>query len=365
MSKKIFLDDPNVGQIEKNYLTKVIDSGFVSTVGPFVPKFEKKLADYLGTKKAVSTQSGTAALHMAFYELGVGKGDEVILPATTFVASINTILYVGAKPVIVDVDAETWTIDIKEIRKAITSKTKAILPVHLYGNPCDMDSLMAVAKEYKLIVIEDATESLGATYNGKHTGTFGDFGCFSFNGNKLITTGGGGMIIGNEEKRMEHIRFLVNQAKSITNKYNHSEMGFNYRMTNIEAALGLAQMKQLNKFLGKKKAFNLIYKNELAQKKCINLQKSYNRADSSYWLNCIVLDNKPDVEKLLAGLQTNGIPAKRLFKPLTEYSPYKKFAYNNCNNSTEIYKYGLCLPSSTLNSKDAIHFVCKILKSLL
>ena len=362
--ENVFLDAPNLGQLEKEYLIKAIESGFVSTVGPFVPEFEKKFADYLGTKKAVSTQSGTAALHMALHELCIGKDDEVILPATTFVASINPVLYVGAKPVIVDVDAETWTINIQEAQKAITSKTKAIIPVHLYGNPCDMNSLMAIAKEYELSIIEDATESLGATYAEKHMGTFGDFGCFSFNGNKIITTGGGGMIIGSDENRVDHVRFLVNQAKSHSKEHSFSEIGFNYRMTNIEAALGLAQIRQLSKFLKKKKIFNRIYRDELAHINSISFQKLYPQADSSHWLNCIVFNDKSDINKLRSGLQTKGIPAKRLFKPLIDYSPYQKYAYSNCVNSYHIYNNGLCLPSSTLNSEDTIYHVCKTLKSL-
>lgn len=189
---KVYLDDPNLGNLEKKYLTKAIDTNFVSIVGPFVPKFEEKFARYIGAKKAVSTQSGTAALHIALYELGIGEGDEVIVPALTFIATINPILYVGATPVIVDVSPKTWNIEAEEIEKVITKKTKALIPVHLYGNPCNLDEIIEIAKEHNLFVIEDATESLGASYKGRQTGTFGDFGCFSFNGNKLITTGGRG-----------------------------------------------------------------------------------------------------------------------------------------------------------------------------
>lgn len=212
---KIFLDDPNLGELEKKYLTKAIDTNFISVVGPFVPEFEEKFAQYIGSKKAVSTQSGTAALHMALYQLGIGKEkeDEVIVPALTFIATINPILFVGAKPVIVDVDPITWNIDPQEIRKAINKNSKAIIPVHLYGNVCNIEEVVEIARENDLFVIEDATESLGATYKGKQTGTFGDFGCFSFNGNKLITTGGGGMIVSNNQEQAEHIKFLVNQAR--------------------------------------------------------------------------------------------------------------------------------------------------------
>ncbi len=364
MYKEIYLDAPNIGELEKKYLSKVIDSGYVSTIGLYVSEFEEKFARYLSVKKAVSTQSGTAALHIALYELGVGKGDEVILPAITFVASINPILYIGATPVIVDIDPKTWTIDPQETRKAITSKTKAIIPVHLYGNPCEMNSLKAIAKEYGLYIIEDATESLGATYGGKQTGTLGDFGCFSFNGNKIITTGGGGMVVSGDEEKIEHVRFLVNQAKSDSEECNHSEIGFNYRMTNIEAALGLAQMEQLDVFLAKKKAFHRIYTDELAQINCISFQKVYSRADSSHWLNCIVFNDRPNIEKLQAELQARGIPTRRIFMPLTEYGPYREYAYSDCVNSYHIYQNGLGLPSSTINSESDIYYVCKTLKDL-
>ena len=200
MYKKIHLDTPNIGMPEKKYLNRAIDSGYVSTIGPFVPEFETRFAKYLGVKDAVSTQSGTAAIHMALHELGVGRGDEVIVPALTFVATVNPIVYVGAKPIFVDVDIKTWTISPEEITKKITKRTKAIIPVHSYGNPCNIEKIIKIAHEHDIFVVEDATESLGARFKGKHTGTWGDFGCFSFNGNKLITTGGGGMVVGNNKK---------------------------------------------------------------------------------------------------------------------------------------------------------------------
>ena len=258
MYKKIHLDTPNIGMPEKKYLNRAIDSGYVSTIGPFVPEFETRFAKYLGVKDAVSTQSGTAAIHMALHELGVGRGDEVIVPALTFVATVNPIVYVGAKPIFVDVDIKTWTISPEEITKKITKRTKAIIPVHSYGNPCNIEKIIKIAHEHDIFVVEDATESLGARFKGKHTGTWGDFGCFSFNGNKLITTGGGGMVVGNNKKKLGHIKFLINQARDESKGYFHPEVGFNYRMTNIEAALGLAQMGRLEGFL-KKGNYSIIY----------------------------------------------------------------------------------------------------------
>src|SRR5690554_5195800 len=210
---RIYLDDPNVGEREKKYLLQAVESNFLSTAGPFVPEFEKQFARYLQAGYCVATQSGTAALHMALYELGIKAGDEVIVPALTFVATVNPVRYVGATPVFVDVDSTTWNMDPEKIEETITPRTRAIIPVHLYGNPCNMEEIMKIAGKYGLFVIEDATESLGALYRGRMTGTIGHIGCFSFNGNKIITTGGGGMIAVKSKERAEHIRFLVNQAR--------------------------------------------------------------------------------------------------------------------------------------------------------
>jgi len=361
---KAYLDAPNLGVLEKEFLYKAIDSSFVSTIGPFVPEFEDEFAKYVGVKKAVSMQSGTAALHMALYELGIGNDDEVIVPALTFIATINPILYVGAKPVIVDVDSETWNIDPEEIKKSVTENTKAIIPVHLYGNPCNMDAIMKIAKEYNLYVIEDATESLGAIYKGKQTGTFGEFGCFSFNGNKLITTGGGGMLITDDEKRAKHIKFLVNQARDDSKGYYHPEMGFNYRMTNIEAALGLAQLKKIDEFLNKKRKFRQIYQEILSDLPYVKFQKEYDGADGSWWLTCIKIEKDIDIDGLMQKLKEKGIQTRRIFIPAQEM-PYLKEYSKPCSNAYKIYEKGICLPSSTLNTVNAIKEAGSITKEIL
>lgn len=365
MAKLIELDAPNLSDIEKEYLCKCLDSNFVSTFGLFVQEFEKKFTKYIGAKSAVSTQSGTAAIHIALYELGIRQDDEVIVPSLTFVATINPILYVGAKPVIVDIDPDTWNIDPCEIRRAITKNTKAIIPVHLYGNPCDMDTITKLAKEYGLFIIEDATESLGAKYRKKQTGTFGDLGCFSFNGNKIITTGGGGMVVGKNEDRLDHIKFLVNQARDDSEGYYHPEVGFNYRMTNLESALGLAQMKKIDKFLSKKRKFNKIYREELKGIKFIRFQKEYEHAKSSYWLSCVIFDKEIDIPSLQKKLKENRIPTRRVFIPVVEFPPYKKYKNTDHKNSYNIYENSLCLPSSTLNSEDDIFYVCHTLKTII
>jgi len=359
------LDAPNVGKLEKQYIGKAIDSGFVSTFGPFVSEFEKRFARYVGVKRAVAVQSGTEAIHSALYELGIGKGDEVIVPVLTFVATVNPVMYVGAKPVFADVDIKTWNIDPAEIEKNITKKTKAIIPVHLYGNPCNMDRIMNIARKHKLYVIEDATESIGATYGGRHTGTFGDIGCFSFNGNKMITTGGGGMVVAKDKNKLEHIKFLANQARDVSRGYYHPEIGFNYRLTNLEAVLGLAQMKRLNQFLAKKRKLNAIYRNELKDIKGIRFQEEHRGARADWWMSCIVFDDGIDIPKLQKQLKQKGIPTRKIWMPITGFPPYKKFKKTDYKNAYRIYENGLCLPSSTLNSLQNTQYVCKAIQGIV
>lgn len=363
--REILLDAPNLGELEKKYLMNCIDSTFVSTAGPFIPRFEEEFASYLNVSSAVSTQSGTSGLHLALHELGIKEGDEVIVPALTFVATVNPIKYVGAEPVFVDVDINTWNIDEKEIEKAITEKTKAIIPVHLYGNPCNMIEIIKIAKKHNLYVIEDATESLGASIENKATGTFGDFGVFSFNGNKVITTGGGGMVVSNETSKIEHIRFLINQARDVSKGYYHTEVGFNYRMTNLEASLGIAQMQRLEEFLNKKNSFRKIYKEVLGNTGKIKFQSTLKEANSSNWLISILFEENIDVEEIQKKLKEKNIPTRRIFMPIVEFPPYKRCRKLKCNNAYEIYKRGLNLPSSTVNDEEDIKYVASVIKNII
>jgi perosamine synthetase len=365
MSNEISLDAPNVGVLEKRYLNRAIDTGFVSTVGPFVPDFEERFAAYLGVKRAVATQSGTAALHISLYELGIGPGDEVIVPALTFVATANPVRYLGANPVFVDVDPETWNIDPAEVEKNITKRTKAVIPVHFYGNPCNMREIMRIARKYSLYVVEDATESLGAKYKGRYTGTFGDLNCFSFNGNKVITTGGGGMVVGVDAKKLKHIKCLVNQARGRLKDYLHGEIGFNYRMTNIEAALGVAQMEKLGMFLDKKRRINELYKKGLEGIDSIVFQKEYNNAESSWWFTSVIINGSGDIASLQKRLKRKGVPTRRIFAPLPQLPMYRSLAKGRHRNSGNIYERGLCLPSSTLNSDSDIWTVCSVIREVL
>ncbi len=365
MSRTIHLDAPSVGRLEKKYLAKAIDSGYISSIGPFVRDFEERFASYLDVRMAVSTQSGTAALHMALCGLGIGKGDEVIVPSLTFIATVNPVLYVGAKPVFVDVDPHTWNMDPGSVAKKVNKKTRAIIPVHLYGNPCDMDGIMRIARKYGLRVIEDATESLGAKHSNRHTGTIGDLGCFSFNGNKIMTTGGGGMVTGNDEKVLRRIKFLVNQAREDGGGYYHPEVGFNYRMTNIEAAIGLAQLSRLESFLGKKSMFRDIYTDGLGKVPGIEFQAEIRKASSSHWLTCAKFKSGAIASRVQTELKAMSIATRRLFMPLTKLPPYESMASGSFSNSEDIYEKGLCLPSSILNSGSDIRRVCRAIKEAL
>jgi perosamine synthetase len=362
-----FLDAPNLGELEKQKLIDCVDSTYVSTVGPFVNEFEERFSRFLGIESAVSVQSGTAALHMALVELGIGPGDEVILPALTFVASANPVLYVGASPVFVDVDPLTWTLDLQKVGQAITEKTKAIIPVHLYGNPCDMDALMDLAKKNNLSIIEDATESLGAKWKSQYTGTMGDFGCFSFNGNKFITTGGGGMVVARDPQKAKHIRFLVNQAREASKGYFHEELGYNYRMTNLEAALGLAQMERLEEFLEQKKAFAEIYRDILSDLPFIRFQEELPYGESSWWLPSMIIEAKEiSIDDFQMQLKEAGIPTRRLFGPLVDYPYFRKYLkHNEYPVARNLYQKGINLPASTLNSKEDTVKAAEIIRGFL
>lgn len=363
---EIMLDAPNLGELEKKYLCDCIDSTYVSTVGPFVPDFENKFAKYVDSGYAVSTQSGTAAIHLSLHELGIAPGDEIIVPVITFIATVNPIIYMGATPVFVDIDPQTWNMDPEQVEKAITPKTKAIMPVHLYGNPCEMNALMDISKRYGIPIIEDATESLGATFNGKMTGTFGIMNSFSFNGNKIITTAGGGMLVTDNKDRADHLKFLVNQARDVSKGYFHPEVGFNYRMTNLEASLGLAQLERLPEFLKKKKDFSKIYSEVFKDNSIITMQQEYPGASSSWWLSSVIIDHPTkNISEIQEELKQKGIPTRRIFCPITDFPPYEQYQTQDYPVADRIYEKGLNLPSSTLNSEDTTEEIANALSTVV
>lgn len=360
----LLLDAPNLGELEKKKLLECVDSTYVSTTGPFVPEFEERFAGYLGAPAAVAVQSGTAAIHIALAELGIGEGDEVIVPALSFVASVNPVLYTGASPVLVDVNPDTWTLAPEKVRKAVTPRTKAVIPVHLYGNLCDMDALLEICEERGIAIVEDATEALGGAWRGRPAGTMGEFGCFSFNGNKLITTGGGGMVTARSPERAARIKFLVNQARDASKGYFHPELGYNYRMTNLEAALGLVQMERIDEFLQKKLAFARAYGEALGDIQGVALQQETPGGSSAWWLPSITVCHMP-IPVLQEALRERGVPTRRLFSPLHTYPYLKHYAPFPCPNAERIYENGLNLPASTANSEDAVKHAAEIVREVL
>ena len=359
------LDAPWLGELEKQYVLRAVESGYVSSAGPLVAEFEEYFAAYVGAGFAVATVNGTSALHLALKLLGIGPGDEVIVPALTFIATVNPVVYVGATPVVVDVDPCTWNIDVGELEAAVTERTRAVIPVHLYGNPADMDGIMAVAQRYGLRVIEDAAEALGATYKGKHVGTFGDIGVFSFNGNKIITTGGGGMLVTDDPVLACRARLLVNQGREPGSfEYTHREIGFNYRLTNLQAALGLAQMERLEEFLAAKRRNAALYRELLKGVPGLSWQQETEGACSSWWMFSVVVakekfgENRREVAERL---NASGIPVRPLFMPIPEQPSYARFRLKECPVSSFLYKGGLNLPSASSLTEKEVNVVCDII----
>jgi perosamine synthetase len=363
---RVPLDWPNLGEVEKHYVTAALESGYVSSAGPLVREFEERFAAYLGVRFAVSTVNGTAALNLALRILDIGPGDEVIVPALTFVATVNPVLYVGARPVVVDVDSQTWNLDPEAVARAVTAKTKAVIPVHLYGNPADMESLVRLARERNLYLIEDATEALGATYRGQMVGTLGDVGVFSFNGNKIITTGGGGMLVTNNPHLARRARILVNQGRDPEEpEYNHEEIGYNYRLTNLQAALGLAQLERLPEFLATKRRNAAVYQRELGGTEGLSWQQETPGAESNWWLFSVWIDVPrfgEDRRAVMERLLREGIQVRPLFKPIPEQPCYAGFSFPSCPVANRIYQGGLSLPSASFLTPEEILYVCSVLK---
>lgn len=359
---KIPLDWPNLGQLEHEYVLRALDSGYVSSAGPLVREFEQRFAAYLGIGHAVAVVNGTAGLHLALKLLGIGPGDEVIVPALTFIATVNPVVYVRARPVVVDVDPRTWNIDPAAIERAITKHTRAIIPVHLYGNPADMDAILGLARKYGLYVIEDATEALGSTYKGKKAGTFGHIGVFSFNGNKIITTGGGGMLVTEDPELARRAKILVNQGREPgETEYEHKEIGFNYRLTNLQAALGLAQLERLPEFLAAKRRNAAIYRQQLQGIPGLSWQQELPGAESNWWLFSILINEEKYGESkkaLMARLNFHGIQVRPLFKPIPLQPCYSHYSFPPCPVAVNLYAEGISLPSASFLKQDDIMAVC-------
>ena len=356
------LSEPFIGKKEEEAAIKCLRSGFVSSSGPVVSEFEEQFAAAVGTRYAVATVSGTAAIHVALKTLNISQGDSVFVPDLTFVASMNPVLYCGAKPVLLDVESKSWCLDpqILEMRCIEMIRTGnrpfAVIPVHLYGCACDMNRIMTIAAKYKLHVIEDATEALGTRLNQKQIGTFGHMGCFSFNQNKLMTTGSGGMIVTDNEFFAKRARYLVNQARDSADNYIHSEAGFNYRMNSISAAIGIAQLEQIDEFIGRKREIATLYKQAFQGIESIQLHPEREGVLNSFWLFSMVMENNNRRDSMIQALKADGIQAHGFFAPLHSQPYIKDKVWIDSNAKTKASEIGISdrlsacglnLPSST------------------
>jgi perosamine synthetase len=371
---------PEIRGNEWTYIKECLDTNFVSSVGPFVDRFEHDLAEYTGAKHAVATASGTAALHVSLIVAGIMPEDEVLVSTLTFIAPVNAIRYVGAWPVFVDAEPEYWQMDPQkvhdflkddcqrvdgELRNRHTGRrVRAIMPVHILGHPVDMDPIMALAREYNLIVIEDATESLGAKYKGMMTGRIGHIACFSFNGNKIITTGGGGMIVTDNEAWARKSRYLTTQAKDDPLEFVHNEIGFNYRLTNLQAALGCAQLEKLNDYIAAKLRIADTYTRAFAGIPGLTTMCQANWADSIFWMYTILVDESlygMDSRALMRKLADKGIQVRPLWQP-GHLSPAHAGAYAvDCSVAERLNRDALSLPSSIGLTKNQAALVIDVI----
>ena len=359
--------EPYLGGNELAYVTECINTKWVSSQGRFVALFEKMFAE-MHNSHALTVSNGTTALHLALVTLGIGPGDEVIVPDLTFAATINAVLHTGATPVIVDVEPTTWAICPLEMERAITQNTRAVIPVHLYGQPANMNALMAVAKRHDLLVIEDAAESLGARYHGQLTGTFGDAACFSFFGNKIVTTGEGGMVLFKNPEHLARAKMLRDHGMSKDKRYWHLEVGYNYRMTNLQAAIGVAQMENFEHILAKKIQVASGYINALSDFSWMEMPPRTPGDQSVYWLFTVLLKSDAHIsrDELMNFLATNGVETRPIFYPLHEMPLYRQYlGSRQATSSKAISARGFSLPSSALVTIEDIARIKALIKAAL
>ena len=373
MNKKIWLSLAHMGGHEQNFIKEAFDTNWVVPLGPNVNAFEAALSDYLGENRhAVALSAGTAALHLGLIQLGVGAGDEVICQSFTFAASANPVVYCGGVPVFVDSEEETWNMDPVLLEKAILDRKaktgkvpKAIIPVHLYGMPAKMDEICAVAEKYGVPVLEDAAEALGAEYKGRKCGTFGDFAALSFNGNKIITTSGGGALICRTQEQAKRTMFYATQARENRPYYQHEKIGYNYRMSNICAGIGRGQMEVLDAHVARRREIHALYTQLLAGTPGITVKQAPGAEfASNFWLTCILVDPEKfgaDYETLRQKLDAANIETRPLWKPMHLQPVYASAPFYGNGTSEKIFSQGLCLPSgSSLSDEDIARVVSTI-----
>ena len=374
--KKIYLSPPHLSQNEKKYILEAINSNWIAPVGPFLNKFEKKITRYLNVKHALCVNSGTAAIHLALRVLGIKKNDIVLCQNFTFIGSVYPILYCNAEPVFIGSEDESWNMSPNFLRNSILKLKKkklypkAIILVHLYGMPAKVGEIKKVAKEFDIPIIEDAAEALGSSISGKMCGSFGDIGILSFNGNKIITTSGGGALVSNNKKYIELARHLSQQARDNFIHYEHSTIGYNYRMSNLLAAIGLAQMEVLNERIKLRRKNFQNYEKLFKKNKNLNFQRerieNKNKIFSNRWLTTVTINNKESsINEIVKFLDKENIEIRPLWKPMNLQPILKKFKYFGESLEEKLYSRGFCLPSgSNLSMSDKRNIYKKLSKIL-
>ena len=377
-NKRIYLASPHMGGLEEVFVKEAFDTNWIAPLGANVDGFEKELSEYVGSKTGAALASGTAAIHMALKAVGVKKGDKVFCSSLTFAASCNPIIYEGGIPVFIDSEPESHNMSPVALEKAFKAyeekgeMPKAVIVVNLYGQSADMDKIIEICKKYNVPIIEDAAESLGATYKGKYSGTFGEYGIYSFNGNKIITTSGGGMLVSNNKEGIAKVRFWSTQARDKARHYEHTELGYNYRMSNIVAGIGRGQLRVLEDRIAKKKEIFETYKEAFKDIEDIEMMPVCEYGEPNYWLTTITLNENSKVKPLdiILALEKENIESRPIWKPMHIQPYYKEYDFYSHNDedevsvSEDIFNRGVCLPSDTKMSDHDMDRVIGIIKNL-
>ena len=377
-NKKIFLSSPHMGGMEREFINEAFDTNWIAPLGPNVDMFEKEISDYVGSKAATALVSGTSAIHMALKLIGIEKEDLVFCSSLTFAASCNPIIYENGEPVFIDSEPETFNMSPVALKNAfeyydkLGKRPKAVIVVHLYGQSAEMDKIMELCNEYNVPVIEDAAESLGATYKGIQTGTIGRYGIYSFNGNKIITSSGGGMLVTNSEESAQKARFWATQSKEKERYYHHNELGYNYRMSNIVAGIGRGQLRVLNERISQKKYIYERYKEAFKDIEDIEMVTIKDYGEPNYWLSVMTIRENSKVKPLdvILALEKENIESRLIWKPMHLQPYYKKYKFFKAieemkgSVSEDIFNRGLCLPSDTKMDDEDLNRVISIIKEL-
>jgi dTDP-4-amino-4,6-dideoxygalactose transaminase len=369
--KRIYLSPPHLNGRERELLLQAYDSNWITTLGPHVDAFEQEMCDKIGVKHAAALASGTAALHLGLLMLGVKQGDEVLCSNLTFVASANAITYAGATPVFIDCDRATWNMDPALLSEELDDCArkgklpKAVVVVDLYGQCADYDPIIEICKKYEIPIIEDAAEALGATYNGTSAGKFGIMGVLSFNGNKIITTSGGGMLVSDNEGFIKQVRFLATQARDPAPHYQHSHIGYNYRLSNLLAAVGRGQLERLDEKVARKRAINIFYRKALVEIPGIELMPEATYGKSNCWLTVILITPEKfgvDREEVRLALEAENIESRPIWKPMHLQPVFKNCRIRGGSVSEDLFQRGLCLPSGTQITEQDLERVVNVIK---